>query len=802
MKVNRIKITNYYVKRLIIFQMLCFLTVNFVSAQNNESTVSILLKNKKHLSIQACSEKVFRIRLSSTDNFQPTLMERYGIIKKDWNATSISNNIKNGKQIVKTADFEFIIDETTGTFSVNDSKNNAIIESVDFLSESSQGIKDLVQSLNKYFGKAKKGGGIIGDENYTGQQEEETEFGNQIESNGLAISLKKDEFFYGAGSASRNTVQHRGTALRIWTTYKKSEAAMPFLLSSNGWGIFNNNTFKNYFDVGNFKNDQLYVVNTDGEIDFYLMLGKSMTEVIELYTGITGKPYLLPKWAYGLAFGSNIMENQFNVFENALRFRNEQIPLDIYWLEPQWMEKRYDFSTEKDWNTDLFQADYTWLPDPNDPKRSNLYVNRMKDLGFKTALWLCVDHDLSIEEEDHLAKKQGKPQSGHVHWFEHLNKFIDQGVMGFKLDPGRTLDEHPDRQYHNGKTDAEMHNINQVLLQKQMYSTFRDHTGLRSFHHYCGGYAGSQHWGAATVGDNGGYIKSLYDVINHSFSGNSNMAIDVLEDVADKAPGIHYSFFTPWVQLNSWAWILHPWYYNEYDKNMFRFYAQLRYSLIPYIYSAAINSSLSGQPIVWPMALAFPDEPKVSNTLHQFMFGENLLVGAYTDSVYLPEGNWINYWTGEKHKGEQLIKGNIPEDRGGPLFIKAGSIIPYQKPVQYIDKLSQDTLILKVYPEKETSYTLLEDDGISFDYEKGQVGKTKFTSKASSNDLEFIIHPTQGDYEKKPEKRVYELEIAWPVKPKRMLLNGKTFSKWTYDNEEIKLLLEMNTNDKSVIQLN
>ena len=181
-----------------------------------------------------------------------------------------------------------------------------------------------------------------------------------------------------------------------------------------------------------------------------------------------------------------------------------------------------------------------------------------------------------------------------------------------------------------------MHNLNQVLLQKQMNLSFRKHTGKRSFHHYCGGYSGSQHWGASTVGDNGGGEKTLYDIINHSFSGNSNMSIDVLEDVRFKAPAIHYSFFTPWVQLNSWAWILHPWYFNEDDEEMFRFYTQLRYSLIPYIYSAAINSSLTAMPIVRPLPLMYPDDKNVENLLHEYMFGENLLVGAFTDSVYLP----------------------------------------------------------------------------------------------------------------------------------------------------------------------
>ena len=754
-------------------------------AQEQKSVVILRLKNGNYLSLQACTDQIFRIRISAKPDFPPSLMERYGIIETNWKQVQVTSRKEKNSTIIQTGKFQIAVDTINGDISVQDLKGKTIIDRISYLNANTPVGMELRQSLNNYFGKEKSGGGIIGDKEFTTQQTGKTEVSNAEGQHMLSISLKDDERFYGGGSSSRKSIQHRGMALQVWASYQTSESAMPFLISSNGWGIFNNTTWKNYFDIGRFQNDKLFLYNTGSGIDFYLIPDKDMIGVLQSYTTITGKPYLLPKYGYGLAFGSNIMEDQFDVLNNASKFREENIPCDIYWLEPQWMKTNYDYTTKKDWNTDRFQASYYWMNDPLNPKATNLYIKRMKDLGFKTALWLCIDHDLTIEEEDYLSKKSGKPQSGMEHWFPHLNKFMDQGVVGFKLDPGRTLNEHPERKYYNGKTDAEMHNLNQVLLQKQMYTTSREHTGLRSFQHYCGGYAGSQHWGAATVGDNGGYITSLYDVINHSFSGNSNMSVDMLEDVAVKGPGIHYSFFTPWVQLNSWAWILHPWYYNQSDKEMFRFYAQLRYSLIPYIYSAALNSSLTGQPIVWPMALAYPGEAKFAGLFHQYMFGENLLVGAYTDSVYLPEGNWIDYWTNKKYAGNQLLKPKVPKDRGGPLFIKAGAIIPYQKPMQYIGEQTADTLIIKVYPEKQSSYTLLEDDGISFDYEKGAVAITKFTCNASSSNLEFIIHPTQGAYKKMPDHRVYDLEISWPSKPKQIQINGKVVTNWTYNSEKI-----------------
>ena len=785
----------------LVFLSLC---IQFLSmgafAQGQE--FSFKLENGNNIKIETCTNQIVRVRYSPKNTFPETLMERYDILKTDWEQiTAVSEN-SEVNYIIKTDGYQLIINKRTGDITVKNKDNDTVIDRIGFPNNNAPEFQKIGESLNDFFGKGEAATGIIGESDYTGEKKEYTEIGTIANSSIIDISLKKNERFYGGGSASRTTIQHRGTALRMWSTYQRSEYPIPFVVSSNGWGILNNITVRNYFDIGRYQKDKFYIYNASGEIDFYIMLGNNMPDVIDLYTRITGKPYLLPKWAYGLAFGSNNMENQFDVLNNAKRFRDEKIPLDIYWLEPQWMQKNYDYSTGKYWDHGKFKIDYSWLPNPKDEKYSNLFLARMKDLGFKVALWLCADHDLTIEEEDRIATETGTPLSGLEHWFPHLHKFTDQGVVGYKLDPGQTQMEHPDRDYFNGKTDAEMHNLNQILLQKQMNLSFREHTGFRSFHHYCGGYAGSQHWGASTVGDNGGNKKTLYDIINHSFSGNSNMSIDVLEDVRTKPPGIHYAFFTPWVQLNSWAWLLHPWYYNEYDEEMFRFYAQLRYSLIPYIYSAAINSSLTGMPIVRPLPLMYPADKNVEDLLHEYMFGENLLVGAFTDSIYLPEGNWIDYWTGTKYFGKQHIKYEIPKGRGGQLFIKSGAIIPYQKQKQYIETNFPDTLIVKFYPESITSYTLLEDDGISFKYEDGIVAKTIFNCNKKEDIIDIQIDAGQGSYTEERSKRVYELEV-FCKEPKMVKLNAArlTDTEWEYELKSGKLSVLVSTGSIELIDI-
>jgi alpha-glucosidase len=771
-------------------------------AQEAKNKVTIQLKDKKYLSVQACSDQIFRIRVSAETNPVQALMERYGILKSDWSDVAPSFKKEKKITVIRSAKFQITVNNESGDISVKDLKGKPIISSINIYHKVNLPITtDLSQSIQKYYAGEKHGTGIIGDENYLKVVSDSNCTAQKILPSLLEVQLASEERFYGGGSTSRKNIQHRGEILRMWATYQKTEIPMPFLMSSDGWAIFNNTTALNYFDVGRYKKDRLFILNTNGDIDFYLMLGNSMQEAISLFTTITGKPYLLPEWAYGLAFGGNMMEDQMGVMNDAVRFRDEKIPCDIYWLEPQWMAKYYDFSTSKSWDLKKFAAEPYW--EEKNPKKYEhplLFISKLHKLGFKLALWLCIDHDLSVAEEDHLAEKSGKPQSGQEHWFSHLTKFMDQGVDGFKLDPGRTLDEHPDRKYYNGLTDREMHNLNQVLLPKQMYETFRNHKGIRSFHHYCAGYAGAQHWGASTSGDNGGGKDALFDQLNLGLSGFVNTSADVME-VNDTKAGIHMGFFLPWVQVNSWYALHHPWYLSPVEKETFRFYDQLRHDLIPYIYSAALEGSQTGMPVLRAMPLVFPDDRRADNMIYQYMFGENLLVGVFSDSIYLPKGTWINYWDGEKLTGGKTVHCNVPENRGGLLFIKSGAILPFQKTMNWIGEFPQDTLFFKIYPEGHSSYTLWEDDGKTFEYEKGNIAKTLFECNNNDRETDFIISPTAGSYSGIIKNKTYHIELKMPEKPSSVLVNDRPAENWKYtESGKVLLVTSRKDNEKLTIE--
>jgi alpha-glucosidase (family GH31 glycosyl hydrolase) len=334
-------------------------------------------------------------------------------------------------------------------------------------------------------------------------------------------------------------------------------------------------------------------------------------------------------------------------------------------------------------------------------------------------------------------------------------------------------------------------------MPKEMYTTFRNHKGKRSFHHYCGAYAGTQHWIASTSGDNGGGKDALFDQLNLGISGFLNTSADVMHvtgrtfdadtDLKLSLYGLHFGFFLPWVQINSWYALLHPWYLSPAEKEAFIFYDRLRNTLHPYIYSAAIEGSRTGKPILRAMPLEYPYDTTVQNMVHQFMFGQNLLVGVFSDSVYLPHGNWINYWTGKHETGGKTVDGQVPKNRGGALFIKAGAIIPFKKVSQYIGESFEDTLTLKVYPEGESSYTLLVDDGITFDYEKGRIASTTFSCAKTFNSIHFSISEIEGSYDKMPENIVYKIEMEVEHKPSKVMMQSKLLTEWKWNNGIVSL---------------
>lgn len=748
------------------------------------------------VSVEACSESIFRIKVSPRKDFTESLMERYELIKTDWSEVKTDISDKGGVWTLKTPEYSLAINKKTGVMTVKDAKGGKVIREVRFLPEKEGLCGEMRSFINEKYADLKvadNGGGIIGDDNGKFGEVDKHEIPAADAVSILSISMEDGERFYGGGSTSRDHIQHRGEFLRMWTTYQQTEIPMPFMMSSRGWGVYNNSTRKSFFDIGNQQKTKFNIINTFDEADFYLMMGKDMPAVLNEYTLVTGRTYVLPKWAYGLCFGPNMREEQFDILNDAVRFRQFDVPCDVFWLEPQWMEKRYDFSTKKKWNYDRFSPEPYWLQDQYPKTMHNrLFIGKLRSMGFHLGLWLCEEYDLSIQEEDIIAERTGGKLSGQEHWMDHLTVFMDQGVEGFKLDPARTIDNHTNWEYYNGRTDKEMHNLNQVLLPKQMRELGRKYNGKRTWHHYCGGWSGTQHWTASTSGDNGGGKTALYDQLNLGMSGFLNTSCDVMSVPRElEMQGLHFGLFLPWVQINSWFSMMHPFYYAKEEQDIYRFYVKLRYSLAPYIYSMALEAAQNGMPIVRSMPLCFPDDRNCDDMTYQYMFGDNFCVGIFTNEIYLPKGTWTDAWSGEKivSKGETFTR-EYPSDRAGLLFIREGAIIPTQPDVEYLGARPFDRVILKVYPHGDSAYTMLDDDGESYEYENGGIASTLFESHERDGGVEVVVNPVQGSFKGMPSEREYSFRIQRDSRPASVSLNGAAVQDWTYEDGMVCLSAE------------
>lgn len=771
-------------KKILLAVACCAMTL---LAQANP-THKVKINDGLTVSVEACSESIFRIKVSPRKDFTESLMERYELIKTDWSEVKTDISDKGGVWTLKTPEYSLAINKKTGVMTVKDAKGGKVIREVRFLPEKEGLCGEMRSFINEKYADLKvadNGGGIIGDDNGKFGEVDKHEIPAADAVSILSFSMEDGERFYGGGSTSRDHIQHRGEFLRMWTTYQQTEIPMPFMMSSRGWGVYNNSTRKSFFDIGNQQKSKFNIINTFDEADFYLMMGKDMPAILNEYTLVTGRTYVLPKWAYGLCFGPNMREEQFDILNDAVRFRQFDVPCDVFWLEPQWMEKRYDFSTKKKWNYDRFSPEPYWLQDQYPKTMHNrLFIGKLRSMGFHLGLWLCEEYDLSIQEEDIIAERTGGKLSGQEHWMDHLTVFMDQGVEGFKLDPARTIDNHTNWEYYNGRTDKEMHNLNQVLLPKQMRELGRKYNGKRTWHHYCGGWSGTQRWTASTSGDNGGGKTALYDQLNLGMSGFLNTSCDVMSVPRElEMQGLHFGLFLPWVQINSWFSMMHPFYYAKEEQDIYRFYVKLRYSLAPYIYSMALEAAQNGMPIVRSMPLCFPEDRNCDDMTYQYMFGDNFCVGIFTNEIYLPKGTWTDAWSGEKivSKGETFTR-EYPSDRAGLLFIREGAIIPTQPDVEYLGARPFDRVILKVYPHGDSAYTMLDDDGESYDYENGGIASTLFESHERDGGVDVVVNPVQGSFKGMPSEREYSFRIQRDSRPASVSLNGAAVQDWTYED--------------------
>ena len=723
------------------------------------------LENGSFMRVSALSEEIFRIRIEEDSVFKEPSLVRYGLIKSDWKEFVSEAVESSDSLLIKTRKARLEVSRSNGSFTLSRVDGSELVKSV------------------------------------------AAPYSSEAAGFGATLSLSKDERIYGLGDVTRDRIQKRGFKTRMWVVNVKSYSPIPVISSTRGWALSVNTTWRHFFDVGATDEDVLKFWGRRGSLDFNLAVGDGIPALLDRITDITGKPSLLPLWGYGLTFVCNEKANAKEMLDDCMNFRREGIPCDLVGLEPGWMAKYYDTSITKDWHPDRFSIP-PWVRKPGDVSGGNdqTFMGAARRLGFKVSLWLCEEYDLSYEEErqagnpacglkkpktevrseddfeqdehfGHEPRRMDQITKPEQPWFEHLKKFVDDGASAFKLDGAFQVNEHPDRKYGNGMDDEEMHNLYPSILNKQMAQGFASHTGRRAMIYSSGGYLGIQRYSATWAGDTGGGSKPLISMLNHSLSGHVNTSCDM--DVFNPE-SIHFGFLQPWSQVNSWAYWRHPWLLGDRLKKIFTDYARLRYKLIPYIYSTAYQAHLTGMPIMRPMSLVTPDDPSADSLLCQYMLGDYLLTGVFSKTLEIPAGIWFDFWTGVRIVGPAKIDSKFPEDKGGPLLVKAGALIPTWPKMDYVGQVPLDNIGLLVYPGSDSSFTLFEDDGVSLSYLNGERATTLFELKSSAGSTTLTIHPRTGSYKGMPQTRRFDIELFVDSHPKSVSLDGKAV-RWSYD---------------------
>jgi alpha-glucosidase (family GH31 glycosyl hydrolase) len=759
--------------------------------------VRLALGSGDTLRVEPLTANIIRVRLSPDGRFAPSLMERYGIIRTNWTRCEFTVSKASGETTISTSAGSLTVSSADGRMQLHDDQGRTVCEGILLQptrvpDSALPAFKARQSSLENYFkGERRKEAdfqSVSGRGLNPGHLESLHEFELPTNSFGASFRLRADERLYGLGTASSRRLQLRGHAYRLWTQYhgnygyrgraswEQTEGPIPLLLSTRGWGVFVNTTWVHYYDLGRYEADQAFFWGPGGQLDFYLLIGDRPTKLIELYTEITGKPRLMPQFAYGLTFVSQISQNEHEILNDSRLFREKDIPCDIMGIEPQWMKRFYDDSHEAEWNSNKFYIP-EWM---GADTKNDSFIGGLNRTGFKLSLWLVCNDDLTMEEERQAGMREGRGKDFPTEpdaWFNHLQKFVRDGARCFKMDPFHLIKEHPNRKYFNGRTDLENHNLTQILYHKQMCLGYEAFTKERAMTHYCAAYAGVQRWGATTMGDNGGGRGALSWMLGYAMCGHMNASCDM----QSQGPGVHFGFLQPWSQHNNWAYTTQPWFLGKRAEAMYRDYARLRYSLLPYIYSAAQQGHLTAMPILRPMPLVYPEDSKLGDCLTEYMLGDSLLVAAFTDTVYLPAGQWIDYWTGTAYRGPREMPCLYPTNRAGGLFIKGGAILPYWPEMDFVGERTVETLKLHVYPYGKSDYTLFEDDGNSLDYLKGAGARTSIHCELGRNRVTLIIEPRQGTYDGMPANRAYDVRLH-SARPRSLNVNGRRIN-WSYDPE-------------------
>ena len=550
-------------------------------------------------------------------------------------------------------------------------------------------------------------------------------------------------------------------------------------------GLFLDNTFRTFFDMGHSRPDSYLFGAEGGELDYYLIGGPGPVDVLEGFAELTGTMPLPPLWALGFHQCRYSYYPEREVRRIASTMRAKRIPCDAIWLDIHYMDGYRIFT----WDPDRF-PDLPGLV--ADLRRSGFRTVTMIDPGVKVEPGYWVD-DAGRSGGHFCARPDGTLYVGRVWpgpchfpdftsawtrawWGSLYHELVSLGIAGFWNDmnepsvmdsPTKTMDPdvfHCDR----GRwTDhRRSHNVYGMLMARASFEGLRAlRPEARPFVLTRAAFAGTQRYAATWTGDN----TASWDHLRLSFpmclglglSGQPFSGPDVggfiLNPSAELfARWIQAGVFYPFYRVHTTTLSLHqePWSYGPRVERIARDSIELRYRLLPYLYTEFRRASLTGVPAMRPLFVDYPGDPETYREETEFLFGSDLLVAPVVHprcevrEVYLPAGTWYELCSGRSFLGPGTITVEAPLEVL-PLLARGGSVIPMRDAIQYVGERPIDPLILEVFPSSggHARGRLYEDAGDGYGYRDGDYRVTAFELAPSAQGLLFTQAPIEGIFQ-------------------------------------------------------
>ena len=516
-------------------------------------------------------------------------------------------------------------------------------------------------------------------------------------------------------------------------------------------------------------------------VDYTVFVGTA-DEVISSYREVTGKVPMLPEWAFGYIHCRERYHSQNELLENARKFRQEQIPMDLivqdwqYWGKYGWNAMKFD--------EQLY---------PN-PERM---VDELHGMNMKLMLsvWSKIDPNSEVGS---MAQNQNYFIPGTT-WIDFFDKdasafywknFSERLLQPYKIDAwwqDATEPENDDlegRRIMKGSQPGErFRNVYPLKVSEVVYNGLRKEDAERRAMIFTrSGFSGIQRYGSVMwSGDVGNDWKTLryqiasglnfvstglpwwtYDAGGFFRPGDQYTNKDYIERMIR---WIQTSTFLPMMRVHGYQSDTEPWRYGEEAQRIITDYIRLRYRLLPYIYSEAAKVAYEGSTFMRPLVFDFPNDKEALEQKGEYMFGSSILVCPVTEkgvdqwTTYLPNHSegWFDFWTGEKYEGKQWTNVSVNIEKI-PIFVKAGSIIPMGVDRQFVSEKKGDPITFIVYPGKDASFLLYEDEGNNYNYESGAYSTIEF--EWDDNRQTLTIGKCTGSFEGMQEERVFIIKLA------------------------------------------